>query len=737
MGSNSLGALNISLRAMDAAQAGINITGQNIANANTEGYSRRIVTYEADEMVTRGFSTVLRNGVKVSQVERARDMFLDNQYRIHNSSSAYSSQIAKTNVSANQILGEPGDAAISARVNDFYNAASDLAANPQLSSAKVNFVNAAKTLANNINLVDSSLKSMSSDLVEPGSGAVPVAINELNDLLGQFAEITNQVSVQDDNAPDISYLQDKRDLLLDKISKYMDFTIHRDGAGEFTSLAISYNASEAQRTGTVAFTNPGNTLSPAILKASGNNTLELSVNNGKGTSVGPFTVNFDDNSTATDIVNKINKTYAANGGFGAIAALNADGKLLISTANMRGAVSNADAAVTVVGGGALTALGLSAGTTNGEAADEKVVVGTAGIFYKFQMAEGSTANGVDPYRLELISSDDAATVQGTVHGFKGTLGGLLDSVNKEIPDLRSELDAFAMAIKSGVNRLMNLGYDEAGAGGPNLFTGNSAANFAVADAVDANPNSINPGHSGAAGDGTIANAIADIFFGNSAVVSDGVLSDQLYIDSSSTSRVLSTMPVVPGQTFKTDISGIISDNGINVNAGTNGYGGGSLVQIEFIDSDGNLLGSAVNLSGTQGPPTDKVSYSGTIPSDAAYVRFKMNASFRDSTLSNNEGYFDISVYQGNASETKVARNINSAYNQVVGEFATRANFAEQSSKIDDAQLSQLKNKKDSVSGVSLEEEASNLIRFQSAFQAAARVMNVVDRMMEEITNLLR
>ncbi len=737
MGSNSLGALNISLRAMDAAQAGINITGQNIANANTEGYSRRIVTFEADESMVRGLGSVLRNGVKVSNVERARDMFLDNQFRVQNSRLSYSDQIAQTNIAANQILGEPGDAGISARVSDMYNAASDLAANPQLSSAKVNFVNAAKTLANTINMVDSNMRSMSADLVEPSSGAIPVAINELNELLSQFAEVANQIAAQDDHAPDISYLQDKRDLLLDNISKYMNFTIHRDGAGEFTSLGLDYNASEAKVTGSVAFTNPSNNISPAILAASGNNTLELSVNNGNDTAVGPFIVNFDDNSTATDIVNKINKTFAANGGFGNIAALNADGKLIIQTANMRGALSNSDAEVEIVGGGALAALGLSAGTTNGEDADELMVVDTAGNFYQFQMAEGSVDNGVDPYRLEIITSDDAATVQGSVHNFKGTLGGLFDSVNKEIPELRSELDAFAMTLKNNVNRLLNLGYDEAGVAGSDLFDGYSAATLAVVDAIDADPSSINPGHSGAFGDGSIANAIADIFFGNSAVVSDGVKSDQLYIDASSTSTVLSTMPVVPGDDFRVDVRGIIDDNGIDVNAGTNGYGGGSLVQIEFLDADGNVLGSAVNLTGTEGPPVDKVSYSGDVPTDAAFVRLKMNASFRDSTLSNNEGFFNVSIYQGSASESKVARNINSAYNQVVGEFATRANFAEQTADIDSAQVNQLKNKKESVSGVSLEEEASNLIRFQSAFQAAARVMNVVDRMMEEITNLLR
>ncbi len=737
MGGNSLGALNISLRAMEAAQAGINVTGQNIANANTEGYSRRLINFEADEMMVAGLSSTLRNGVKVSNIERARDSFLDNQYRTHNSIGAYSEQIAQTNIAANEILGEPGENGVNARLNDLYNAASDLAANPQLSSAKVNFVNAAKTLANTINLVDDNLAQLSSSKTEPVSGELPIAINELNALLAEFGEISNQIALQDDNSIDIGHLQDRQDLLLDRLSSYMDFTINRDAAGKFSSLTVEVNSSEAKVTGTEAFDNPSDPLSPAILKASSNNTLELSVHNGDNVEVGPFVVTFDDNSSAIDIVNKINKTFLANGGFGSIASLDADNQLVIQTANMQAALSTEEAEVTIVGGSALTALGLSAGTTNGVEAEEMTVVGTAGAFYKFRLAEGSTNYSVDPYRLELITNDDAETVQGSLHGFKGSIGGLFDSVNVEIPALRSELTDFVMSLKNNINRLLNLGYDEGGDAGPDLFTGDSASDFQVASAVLSNPGLLNPGHSGAFGDGSIAAAIASIFFDNSAVVTDGATADQLYIDSSSSSAVLSTMPVVEGENFTIDVRGIIDDNGIDVNAGTNGYGGGSLVQIEFVDDSGTVVGSALNFAATEGPPTDKVTYSGTVPANAAFVRLKMNSSFRDSSLSNNEGYFNISVYQGDAKETRVARNLNSAYNQVVTEYATRANFAQQSAEIDAAQINQIDNKRASVSGVSLEEEASNLIRFQSAFQAAARVMNVIDRIMEEITNLLR
>lgn len=732
----SYGGIGISLSGMTTAQAGIAVSGQNIANANTEGYTRRVVTQAADEIVNNGIGIVMRNGVVIDDISRVRDFFLDQQYRTNSTNLGYSDQLSDIMVEMNKLLGEPSDNAIGARLSDLFDAASDLGANPNLDVAKINFVNAAKSLTNTINNIDANMAQLSRDMTLANSGAIDITISNINAKLAELAEVHQQVLVQHSNTPDISLLEDKRDLLLDELSEMFNFTINRDAGGDLTSLQTTVSSSQAKVTGTVAFTSADDAISPAILQASSNNTLTMSVNNGNGTSTGPFTVNFDDNSTPRDVVTKINETFRAAGGQGSIASLDSDGYLVLQTDTITGSVNSDDAEIDIDSGSALTALGLTAATTNGSDAETITLVSAAGLAYTFDAVEGNNTVGINSHQLQLLTNDGLQTSQGTIDNFSGKLGAYYDSVNEKIPSLRGSLNDFAMNLKDTVNKLMNLGLDESGSAGPDLFSGTHAGNIQVSSNLLNDPSLINTGHSGATGDGSIADAIADAFFDNNTNLGDRAKADQLYIDSSSSSSVLSTMPVIPGESIKIDVSGLITDGSDKVNAGTNGFGGGSLVQLEFLDSDGTVLGTTANLSTTSGPPTEIASYSGTIPTDAAYVQFKMNASFNDSDLTDNEGYFSISVYQDDLSASKTARNFNTAFTEVVGDFAKEANFAQQSSDIDRAQLEQVYNRRESIHGVSLEEEAANLIKYQTAFQASARVMNIVDEMLQELMAIM-
>jgi flagellar hook-associated protein 1 FlgK len=172
-----------------------------------------------------------------------------------------------------------------------------------------------------------------------------------------------------------------------------------------------------------------------------------------------------------------------------------------------------------------------------------------------------------------------------------------------------------------------------------------------------------------------------------------------------------------------------------VNAGDNGFGGGSLVQLEFLDASGAVIGSTVDFPSSAGAPNDRVSYSGTVPSGAAFVRFKMNGTtFNDNSLSNNLGHFKISVIQG--SESDATTNFNNKIANIVGEFGTKGNIA--ISKLENIKSlhDSLDNRRQSVMGVSLEEEAADLIRFQNAYAANANVMRVMSEVLQTLVGIL-
>jgi flagellar hook-associated protein FlgK len=291
-----------------------------------------------------------------------------------------------------------------------------------------------------------------------------------------------------------------------------------------------------------------------------------------------------------------------------------------------------------------------------------------------------------------------------------------------------------MNIKNSINKLSVLGKTANGNPGAELFTGSSANDFAVNSNILANNNLFTPGKTGAVSDGAIITEIADLFFGTSAIISDGSQSEKLYLDSTNSSYSTSTVPVIPGENIKINIGGIIKNNNSLMNAGTNGVANSSsLVQIEFTDASGVVIGSAIDLPPSLGAPADQVSYSGNIPAGAAFVRFKMNTSV-DPDLSDNEGHFNISVVQG--VENNSSNNFNNRISEVVGDFGTRGNVALSRKSNSEGLYTALDNRRQSISGVSIEQESADLIRFQNAFAANARVINIWNSVFDSILGMV-
>src|SRR5688500_2129171 len=72
------GSLNVGMRGLHAAQVAIDVTGQNISNANTEGYSRKRVGMQADAVQDAVYGQI-GLGVEVTEITRVRNEFLDRQ----------------------------------------------------------------------------------------------------------------------------------------------------------------------------------------------------------------------------------------------------------------------------------------------------------------------------------------------------------------------------------------------------------------------------------------------------------------------------------------------------------------------------------------------------------------------------------------------------------------------------------------------------------------------------------
>jgi flagellar hook-associated protein FlgK len=731
----SFASLGISLSGMNAAQAGLNITGQNISNANTEGYTRKLVNLTAlDYGELPGIKSPLTalGGVGIEKIYRAREEFLDAQFRRQNSDYKYAEVVEKFTIAMNDILGEPSDVGLTEKLNSFYAAASDLAANPHLETAKTVFVNSAKALTETFNHIDASISELRYSIDNLPSGEIDSQINELNQKLDLLAKTHQRIIQEEAVGHDSTSLQDTRDLLLDEISAYMDINIETYKNGDFKRLTISSNPTEAKSISSLNF---GNHDAAIAAIGPGANVLELSFNNGNGVAVGPITVNLDDDSSIRDVVDKINRTFKAAGGKGTVASLDINNRLVLDTSLIDDSKDSLSAEVSIGAGSdaaALAALGLVVGTTNGSETEKYTVVDDQGVHYKFGMEQGNNEIGHNAAKLTLLENTVLENKVGYIDKFTGSLGGLYQAANIEIPEMRDELSKLAMNIKTAVNDVLKLGTTTSGLAGSPLFIGHSAADFDIDAAIASNISLLAQGKTGAVSDGDIAQEIAELFFNESTIVSDKSQNEKIYIDSNSVGTTTSTIPLIPGQQIDIAVEGIINQLGtIPMNAGDNGLGAGSLIQIEFLDSTGAMIGAAIDFPASSGPPEDKVTYSGIIPAGAANLQFKVNAAYADP---NNLGHFGIKIHQGE--DTQESNNFNKAISDLVGDYGTRGSLAR--AKLDSAEAlnRSIENNRMSISGVSLEEEAANLIMYQNSFAANARVMSVIDQVLQEILNIL-
>jgi len=124
--SGLFGSLSMAARALDAQRYGLDVAGQNIANVNTPGYSRRQVTLSAlppDEFLSPG------NGVEITGLRATRDMRLERRLQQERPAEQRELAISQSLAIVETIVGKPGES-IDAALSTFFDSAGRLAADP-------------------------------------------------------------------------------------------------------------------------------------------------------------------------------------------------------------------------------------------------------------------------------------------------------------------------------------------------------------------------------------------------------------------------------------------------------------------------------------------------------------------------------------------------------------------------------------------------------------------------------
>lgn len=274
-----ISSLNIAQQALAVNQAAITVVSNNIANVDTEGYSKLRVdlgtvinnTPSAGNKISVAESC---SGVTINSVKRYSDTYLQNYYRQENTTYSYLKQYSQMGSNIQDLVNELNGTGLEQALTNFYTAANTLSGDPSDITARSNYVQSASNVAAVFNNTANDLNNLKRSLIgDPSiagsleSSAISSSITDVNSLLDQLAKVNfDIIKTNSSSASENSALLDKRDTLLKQLSSAMPIAVSEQPNGTVNVSLGDYNlVSGAVVKGYLAVDPSGNPSNPVTI----------------------------------------------------------------------------------------------------------------------------------------------------------------------------------------------------------------------------------------------------------------------------------------------------------------------------------------------------------------------------------------------------------------------------------------------------------------------------------------
>lgn len=241
MSSTFLG-LNTAYTGLQAANAALNTTANNISNVDTKGYSRQLVTTQAAEAI-RSFTTYgcVGAGVETLAIERVRDDFYDQKFwDNHAKLGEYSIKEYYMSSIQNYYLDDEKVRGFGTIFEEFYKTIQEVAKNPHDNATKMQMIGYATNLTTYFSDMSTNLEKLQSDVNQE----IKINVDRINSISQEVASLNKQINIIEMNTGAVANeLRDQRDLMIDELSEIVGVEVEEQPI-------IDYNDVERDTGGT-------------------------------------------------------------------------------------------------------------------------------------------------------------------------------------------------------------------------------------------------------------------------------------------------------------------------------------------------------------------------------------------------------------------------------------------------------------------------------------------------------
>ena len=223
------GVMTMASSSLLAQQKAINVTGNNIANVNTPGYSRQRVAMET-KLPLMSSSGPMTYGVEVGNIERVYDRFLGVQINAESETLGHWEARKDGLEIAEVIFNESGEFGLSQSINQFWGSWQDLSNDPSSHNERVVLQAHSEVMTGTFNQIYSDLLNAQQGL----DGSIEGAVAEINALSQQIADLNQKVMEVEASGFTANDYRDKRDLALKELAGLIDINAFEDTSGRVT-----------------------------------------------------------------------------------------------------------------------------------------------------------------------------------------------------------------------------------------------------------------------------------------------------------------------------------------------------------------------------------------------------------------------------------------------------------------------------------------------------------------------
>jgi flagellar hook-associated protein 1 FlgK len=210
----------------------IEVTGENVANVNTEGYSRQRVVLETAPVRTANKYS-LGTGVQLGGIQRSYDDLLQKQ--VMAASSGYQQNLAQETALSQiePLFNELTESGLGQTIQDFFDSWSDLATKPQGTAERQTVLARAQIMLDSFHQINSSLETVRSN----ADNSLEAITGDISEKVKTIASLNDQIQMTElSSGASANELRDKRDLVMRQLSEKVGITYFEEPNG---SLAVS------------------------------------------------------------------------------------------------------------------------------------------------------------------------------------------------------------------------------------------------------------------------------------------------------------------------------------------------------------------------------------------------------------------------------------------------------------------------------------------------------------------